>query len=471
MGPAETTGGEAITSRRLQLVVFSGDEIRTMDLPSTGALAIGRGETSAIQIDDPSVSRNHAILHVGPTLAIEDLGSSNGTLVRDRASGGAAAETLNVRQLVKRRAALAVGDTMLFGTASVVVRHAPATLVPDLTTPGDGVVVRDPAMRALYAQAARAAPTPINVLLLGETGVGKEILARAIHARSPRANGPFLGINCAGFTESLLDSELFGHEKGAFTGANQARAGLFEAAAGGTVFLDEVGELSPATQAKLLRVIEDRVVIRVGSTRPRSIDVRFLAATNRDIEAESRTGRFRPDLYFRLNGISFVIPPLRARREEIDDLIRVLLAAACRLVERTEIPNVSSAALDLLHDYPWPGNVRELRNAMERAAVLCPGETILPEHLPPAVWGSRQPAPPHPNGTSVLPATPVPVSDGAVSLPDEIKALERARIVSTLEQCGGNQSTAARLLGVSRHTLISRIIALGLRRPRKRALR
>jgi two-component system response regulator AtoC len=438
-------------------VVFAGEEIRTLDLPAAGTLAIGRAEGCAVRIDDPSVSRNHAVLHIGPKLAIEDLGGANGTLIRDRASAGTTAETLNVRQLVKRRAELAVGDTMLFGTASAVVRHAPAAVVPDLVAPGGDVVVSDPAIRAVYEQAALAAPTPINVLLLGETGVGKEILARAIHARSPRAKGPFLGINCAALTDSLLESELFGHEKGAFTGALQARAGLFEAAAGGTVFLDEVGELSPTSQAKLLRVLEERVVMRVGSSRPKAIDVRFVAATNRDVEAESLAGRFRQDLYFRLNGISLWIPPLRERPGEIETFARMFLGAACRLMERAEVPAISSAVLDLFRRYPWPGNVRELRNAVERAAVLCPGPTILPEHLPPSLTRSRETRP----VAGGVPATPA-------SLSIEMKAVERARIVEALERCGGSQSQAARALGISRGTLISRIEEFGLPRPRKR---
>ena len=186
------------------------------------------------------------------------------------------------------------------------------------------MVVRDPAMRALYAQAARAARSSLSVLLLGETGVGKEVLARAIHAHSPRAGGPFMGINCAALAESLLEGELFGAEKGAYTGAVSARAGLFEAANGGTVFLDEVGELPLSTQAKLLRVLEERVVVRLGSTRPRPVDVRFVAATNRDLEADSLTGRFRSDLYFRLAGISLHDPAPARAPERADPAGRAL---------------------------------------------------------------------------------------------------------------------------------------------------
>src|SRR5215471_12954875 len=325
MGSDADVARDELQPRRLQLLVFSGEGIRSFDLPAVGTMSIGRGEESAVRIDDLSVSRNHAVLHVGTKLMIEDLGSANGTMVRERAGQGGAGGTLNVRRLLGRKAELVVGDTILFGTASVVVRHAPHPDVPDLAPPANGVAAGELAMSLVHQQAARAAPTPINVLILGETGVGKEVMARAIHARSPRAKGPFMGINCAALSDSLLESELFGHEKGAFTGALQARAGLFEAGEGGTVFLDEVGELAPGTQAKLLRVLEERVVTRLGSNRPRPIDVRILAATNRDLEAEIGSGRFRSDLYFRLNGLSLSIPPLRERRGEIEDFARRFL--------------------------------------------------------------------------------------------------------------------------------------------------
>jgi DNA-binding NtrC family response regulator len=225
----------------------------------------------------------------------------------------------------------------------------------------------------------------------------------------------------------------------------------------------------------LLRVLAERVVMRLGSTRPRAIDVRIIAATNRDIETESRGGRFREDLFFRLNGISLTIPPLRERPGEVDDLARSFLAAACRLIERGEIPRISREAFDLFHRYSWRGNVRELRNAMEHAAVLCPGETILPEHLPVAITRSPEPGR-APNGasnvtanTGTVPASPVSQApDRRPDLPTEIKSLERTRILDALECCGGKQGEAARLLGISRRTLISRIEEFGLPRPRKR---
>jgi DNA-binding NtrC family response regulator len=445
-------------TRGLELLVFLGDQSRSFALPAAGEVTIGRGDGNTVAVEDPSVSRRHAVLRVGDgKVEIEDVGGANGIFVRDKARAGASNETLGVRQLVRRAAELAVGERILLGTASLVVRHAQVVDVPDLAP---GAVVRDPAMRAVYEQAARAARASISVLLLGETGVGKEVMARAIHAGSPRASGPFMGINCAALAESLLEGELFGAEKGAYTGAVAARAGLFEAANGGSVFLDEVGEMPLATQGKLLRVLEERAVVRLGSTRPRPIDVRFVAATNRDIEADSRGGRFRSDLYFRLAGITLAIPPLRERPAELDLLVARFVAAACRELDRAPPLNVSREALDALRRHDWPGNVRELRNAIERAVVLCAGDTILPEHLPPALLKPAAQAVP---AASAAPASPAPLEN----LQGEIKSLERQRIVEALERCGGNQSKAAELLGISRRTLVSRMSEFDLPRPRK----
>jgi DNA-binding NtrC family response regulator len=450
----------------LQIAVFLGEDVRTYDLPDPGEVTIGRDEGNTVRIDDPSVSRRHAVLRVAGGIEVEDLGGANGIFIRENARPGTGSETLGIRQLVRRKADLAVGERILLGTASLVVRRVQAVDVPDLAAgaaAGTGAVVRDPAMRAVYEQAARAARASISVLLLGETGVGKEVMARAIHAGSPRAAGPFMGINCAALAESLLEGELFGAEKGAYTGAVAARAGLFEAANGGTVFLDEVGEMPLATQGKLLRVLEERAVVRLGSTRPRPIDVRFVAATNRDIEGDSRAGRFRSDLYFRLAGITLLIPPLRERPAELQLLVDRFVAAACRELDRTAPLRVSSEALELLRRHDWPGNVRELRNAIERAAVLCAGETILPEHLPPGLL--KPPALKPPPVAPSRPTAPPPA--GGESLQGEIKSLERQRIIEALERCGGNQSKAAELLGISRRTLVSRLSEFDLPRPRK----
>jgi two-component system response regulator AtoC len=455
-----------VTGGDLELAVFSGDEVRTFPLPRSGTVAIGRGTACDLRIDDPSVSRSHAVLEIGASgIAVRDLGSANGTLVRGRIGQGPEADTLNVRQLLNNRASLSVGDTILFGITSVVVRHLPAAAVSPPASQGQSsdVVVRDPVMQDVYEQATRAARSSISVLILGETGVGKEVLARAVHAASRRASAPFVGVDCATLTEPLQESELFGYDDAAFPGAPPARAGLFEAASGGTVFLDEVADLSAGAQAKLLRVVEERAITRIGSSRPRPIDVRFVAATNRDLDAAVAAGRFRQDLYFRLNGISLTIPPLRQRPDEIEPLARTFLAAACRDVERETPPTLSAEAIQALAAHRWPGNVRELRNVMQRAAVLCTGDVIRPEHLPPALLRSGPPAPPAAAGQPDGGADPRP------KLAAEIDALEKARILDALEQAAGNQTRAARLLGIARGTLIARLEAFGVPRPRKPA--
>jgi transcriptional regulator with PAS, ATPase and Fis domain len=437
-----------------ELVVLVGDELRTFDLPPGAEVTLGRDESNHLRIDHPSVSRRHAVLHLGPPIVIEDLGGANGTFVGDRAHADLTAKTQKLRRLERETAELAIGETVLLGVVSVVVRHGQDAMA-------DGVIIEDANMRVLHAQAERAAAAIISVLLLGETGVGKEVLARSIHARSPRAEAPFIGINCAAFSESLLEGELFGYEKGAFTGATQARPGLIEAADRGTVFLDEIGELPPATQAKFLRVLEERAVLRIGARASRPVDVRFVAATNRDLESEVRGGRFREDLYYRLNGISLTIPPLRDRPGEIEPLARSFVRAACRQLERSPLA-LAEETMRLLRAHMWPGNVRELKNVIERAVVLCPESTIGPEYLPAAVTAARASA-------AQKPHAPASVEVEPERFQAQLASLERARIVEALGRCGGNQTQAAKLLGVSRRTLVARLAELDLPRPRKTA--
>ena len=318
------------------------------------------------------------------------------------------------------------------------------------------VVVADPAMQRLYRLLERVAAGSVNALLLGETGVGKEVVAEAIHRLSPRADKPYLRLNCAAFTETLLESELFGYEKGAFSGAAQTKPGLLETAHGGTVLLDEVGEMPLALQAKLLRVIEERRVMRVGGLKDRAIDVRFVAATNRNLEQEAVAGRFRQDLYYRLDGISLLIPPLRERVGEIEELARLFVQRSTP--PGTRAPALSPQAIELLRGYPWPGNIRELRNVIERAVLLCVDGVIGVEHLPvekmrAGFVRTSSPAPPA--------AAPPAVNAGGAGD-------ERQRVIDALEQCAGNQTHAARLLGISRNTLLARLNEYNLPRPRRR---
>jgi transcriptional regulator with PAS, ATPase and Fis domain len=295
-------------------------------------------------------------------------------------------------------------------------------------------------MAQIHRLVERIAVGAIHVMLLGETGVGKEVFAQRIHALSRRAAGPFLSLNCAAFTASLLESELFGHEKGAFSGAVRAKIGLLESASGGTVFLDEIGELPAALQATLLRVLEEQRVRPVGALRSRPIDVRFVSATNRDLDAEVAAGRFRSDLVFRLNGFSVVIPPLRARPAELEPLALRFVAVASQQTGR-RAPTLHPDTLMLLRGYHWPGNVRELKNVMERAVLLCDGPELLPEHLP---------------------------ADRMAAAPAADDDPERTRITRALAATFGNQTRAAELLGISRRTLVTKIEKLALPRPRKR---
>jgi two-component system response regulator HydG len=293
--------------------------------------------------------------------------------------------------------------------------------------------------------AEMVAPTDSTVLVTGESGTGKEVVARWIHERSGRATGPFLSINCGALPESLLESELFGHVKGSFTGAVKDKQGLFAAAGGGTFFLDEIGETTPATQVKLLRVLQQREVIPVGATEAVAVDGRMVAATNRDLEEEVRRGGFRGDLYYRLNVISIHLPPLRERRDDIpllaDSFLRrsaSLRGEACR--------TLTSAALDALLAYAWPGNVRELENAMERAVILSPGITIAPSALPEKITARR---------VEPLVAERTPTSP-------TMEAIERAYVTWVLQNEGGNKSRAAEVLGIDPSTLYRKLARYGV---------
>jgi two-component system, NtrC family, response regulator AtoC len=279
---------------------------------------------------------------------------------------------------------------------SLIAQAAPPGTAGAALADLDKLPESSPAVVELRRMVERVAASDISVLILGETGVGKERMAEELHRLSPRAAKPLVRLNCAALSDSLLESELFGHERGAFTGAHERKIGLLEAAGGGTVFLDEVGDMPSLTQVKLLRVLEERQVRRVGATASVGIDVRFVSATNRNLEQAIALGTFREDLYFRLNGIALVIPPLRDRPSEIEGLARHFIAEACRRAGRAP-PRISREALQLLLAYPWPGNIRELRSVIERAVVLCDGDRLLPPHLPEqrmrAHFARRDPAP------------------------------------------------------------------------------
>jgi len=561
----------------LFLMVAGSEGFSAIALPHKGVLQIGRGAHADIRISDSLASRDHCRLYVeGGAVEIEDLGSANGTLLRNRA--------LQPRVRVE----LAPGDAVSIGATILMLRsdaHLPrpvrvlphgyflarldeecansvqgrspfslvrldvegdvstrrcAGLLPSILQPSDiigaygpqqyellllrttpevtttlvaelgaslqtagiafrigtahhpidgrsaaelleracqavrpgaaqpgptsDIILMDQAMRELHSLAKEVAKSNINVLIVGETGTGKEILAETVHRASPRAKGKFLSLNCAALSEHLVEAELFGHEKGAFTGATQAKPGLLETAPGGTVFLDEIGELSLPLQAKLLRVVETRTLIRVGGVAQRSVDVRFVSATNRNLAQAIESAGFRSDLYFRLNGITLAIPPLRERPGEIEPFGLRFASEMARELGRPT-PGISPDALILLRSYAWPGNIRELRNVIHRAVLLCrSGPVITPDHFPRELMEATFAAP--------IPAVPygqTPLSAGSSTEPGPaLGPKEKQRILDVLAKTAGNQTAAARMLGMGRTAFVGRLNQYGISRPRKK---
>jgi transcriptional regulator with PAS, ATPase and Fis domain len=423
--------------RTPRLVAYWDGGTLTCALPESGVLGLGRAPSSDVFLDHSSVSRTHARLAVDRgTVSIEDLGSSNGTFVNGR------------RIPPNRPVALRPGDGVRAGSVTLVlggIDEAPRQTHSGERT-SDPVAV-DPKTREAFELARAAGAGRISVLVLGETGVGKEVVAEVVHQTSSRSAGPFTRLNCAAIPENLFESTLFGHERGAFTGAGPGRPGAIEATDGGTLFLDEVGEIPLTSQAKLLRALESGETMRVGSFQPRRVDVRFVAATNRDLGELVGSGRFREDLLYRLNGLTIHVPPLRERRSDILPLAARFLFELSGLDESAIAEDTKRALID----YAWPGNVRELRNVLERALLVSRGGPLQVEHLPEALRSA-------PDAASAAPR----------SLRTDLGSIERQRIIEALEQCGGNQTQAAKLLGMPRRTLVSRIEAYGLPRPRRK---
>jgi DNA-binding NtrC family response regulator len=322
-------------------------------------------------------------------------------------------------------------------------QRALTRVIPEEDGPQHGIVAKSAAMRQVVDLARRVAKVDSTVLITGESGSGKERIAHLVHEESTRAAGPFIAVNCGAITETLLESELFGHARGAFTGATHDRPGLFESANGGTLLLDEVGEVSPGMQVKLLRAIQEREVRRVGENKSRKVDVRIIAATNRDLALGVKEGVFRQDLYYRLKVVELRVPPLRERRDDILPLARVLLAGSALWMKR-KITGLMPSATDQLLRYNWPGNVRELENAMERAVALAPGNRVELADLPEEI---RQ-------------ACPVPVAtEGTVRPLDEV---EKAYILAALALNGGNQTRTAEQLQIGSATLYRKLKSYGL---------
>ena len=473
--PTRRSTGPERASDYVLVASLPDGQVLTLPLPDRGEVIVGREDSCDLCVPHDSVSRRHARIVGGSPPEIEDLGSTNGTRVLGHALREGTRVELRFGSVVE------LGNIVAFVQprgAAEVPRAEPGPRLPAHKGDG-GAIVHDPAMLELYELVDVIAPSRMSVLVLGETGVGKDVYAETVHKRSDRRAAPFLRLNCAALPENLLEAELFGYERGAFTGAVQAKAGLFESADGGTVFLDEVGEMPLVTQAKLLRVLESGEVMRIGSLKTKRVDGRFVAATNRDLEALSEMGQFRSDLFFRLNGVSVTIPPLRKRRADVLPLARHFLAKAAEIHGRAS-PALGPAALEKLAAHRWPGNIRELKNVIERAALLARGGTIEPEHLTfgaarvgDATGEIRATMAPPPMasaapGSAPWPApAPLPTPGGAGSLVDEVAEMERRRILEAMERCAGNQSRAAKMLGISRGTLIRRLEEYGHARPRK----
>ncbi|MCC6418769.1 MAG: sigma-54-dependent Fis family transcriptional regulator [Gemmataceae bacterium] len=337
-----------------------------------------------------------------------------------------------------------------------------------LDAPLPGVVGDSAAMRAVYRLTRLVAPSRASVLIVGETGTGKELIARSIHRLSPRADGPYVRVNCGALTESLLESELFGHVKGAFTGAIDNKTGRFEAAHGGTIFLDEISTISLKLQVKLLRVLQEREFERVGESRTIRVDTRVLAATNQFLEDEIEAGRFRDDLYYRLNVVAIYLPPLRERRKDIPQLALHFLHTYCE-ENRRETPAIPPDILQRLQEYDWPGNVRELENYVERAVVLGEGGTVNFDALLPGSQGERRLRPARARGADVPALIQQLVRTAIQSVPAGqgklkeliVEGVERELIEQVMQACNGVAFKAAERLGINRNTLAKKIAEHG----------
>lgn len=332
-------------------------------------------------------------------------------------------------------------------------------------TPGDLLVGRSPVMQEVYKGIGRVAPQDVTVLIRGESGTGKEMVARAIYQHSDRSRGPFLAVNCAAIPDALLESELFGHEKGSFTGADQRRIGKFEQCAGGTIFLDEIGDMSPVLQSKMLRILQEHEFERVGGNQTIQADVRVIAATHRNLEKMIDDGEFRADLYYRLTGFAIVVPPLRERGEDLDLLVQHYLSHYSRELNR-EVDGVSPAAIEILHRYHWPGNVRELQNVLKQALLNARDLVLMPHVLAPLL---RFPSGNEPATSGETPQVNLQAfvqqrlkADSNNLYAETLELMEQYLIAEVLRVAEGNQSRAAKILGITRGSLRNKIRALGV---------
>jgi transcriptional regulator with GAF, ATPase, and Fis domain len=436
-----SAGARQIHLRRARVSCVEGANAGSDWKIERDVIRIGSREDNDIRLGDTTVSRLHAeIVRGREGTILRDLGSTNGTFV------GA----VRVREVyLAPDTRFRVGNThLVYSPADEII-----DVVPSENDRFEGLVGRGLAMREVFGILERVAPTDLTVLVTGETGTGKELVSRATHNRSTRKNRPFVVFDCGAATESLVESELFGHERGAFTGAIAVREGLFEVADGGTIFIDEIGELPLELQPKLLRVLEQREVRRVGATKVRHVDVRVVAATNRNLRDEVAAGRFREDLYYRLAVVEIRLPALRERREDVPLLVEHLLHRA----EHSQgggrgVRGLAPEVRALFDAYHWPGNVRELNNVIERALPFTDGTTITLDALPEALRASRPVAPavPRPSLPADTTLSSLPLKDAKDAL---IEEFERHYLVDLIDRHDGNVSRAARTAGMDRKSI------------------
>ena len=440
-------------------LIIERDGAQPFEVELTGVATIGRGPTNDVALDDSAASRRQSIVRADEDgWVVSDLGSANGTFHNGS------------RVLAPAR--LKSGDQITVGSTCIrfVGESAPEQPVRNEGEPetvlrlgGHAVGVllgSSPGMEELFHLIQKAAASPLPTLIEGETGTGKELVARAIHEASRSGKGPFLPVNCAAVPENLLESELFGHRRGSFTGATGDHEGLFEAAQGGTVFLDEIGEMPLAMQPKVLRVLQEGEVTRIGEIRSRKVDFRLVAATNRDLLQEVERGTFRGDLFYRISAFPIRIPALRERRSDVPLLVESFLGAACRRQDKRVGP-FSAEAMRALVAFDWPGNVRELQNEVQRAVALAaPGQAIGVEHLSPKLTGADE-------AIDASTDRGVPTSPGLATSPSSLReardAFEAKYIAQVLEQEGGSVLKAARVLGLTRAGLYKKLKEFGLR--------
>jgi len=434
-----------INLRRIRIDVLNGPDQGKWAEFDHDVVRIGAHQGNHFQVTDSTVSRRHAeITRTRDGLVLRDLGSTNGTFV------GA----VRIREVyLGENRVFRVGTTELEFTLKDELVH----ILPAKETRFEGLVGQSVSLREVFTVLERVGRTELTVLVTGETGTGKELVSRALHQRSGRKNSPFVVFDCGAIPANLIESELFGHERGAFTGAVNSRAGVFEQAHGGTIFLDELGELPLALQPNLLRVLEQREVRRVGDTRTRSVDVRVVAATNRDLREMIKEGRFREDLYYRLNVVEVKLPPLRDRIEDLPMLVDHIIKHA---PFEHSVRGCTDEVLRLFAAYHWPGNIRELKNSVLRCIPFCDGDLIDLQSLPDGLRGARESESSQGESTDE-PALGFAVPSADLSMREAkeqlISAFERRYLEDLLERCEGNISKAARSAGVDRKT-ISRLL-------------